>query len=235
MNNGKLYLVPNIISENTEDEVIPSGVKEIILELNHFIVEDLRTARRYLRKLGYEGDFSEMRFDLVNKHSDPKQYTDYLMPALTGENIGLMSEAGVPCIADPGKDIVDLAQSMGIKPVPLVGPSSLLMALMASGLNGQNFAFVGYLPIENKDKLNRIKQLESRILTEDQTQIFIEAPYRNDKLFEFLTKNLNRNLKLCIATEISGKGEMIITKFVHEWKGAMPNIQKKNTVFLVGK
>lgn len=233
---GTLYLIPNVISDDTADWVIPVEVKLLIQNLRHFIAEDLRTARRYLRKIGYTADYdTDTNFYLLNKHTPHGEIPDFILPLLNGQNVGILSESGVPCVADPGNIVVAAAQELDIQVKPLVGPSSILLSLMASGFNGQNFAFVGYLPIQEKEKKDKIKALENRILKEDQTQIFIETPYRNQKLFESLLSTCRADLKLCIARDISGPHEKILTRTIAEWRAQKFDINKVNAIFLLYK
>lgn len=236
MKTGTLFLIPNLIADNTAEQVLPIGVMAAIMKLRYFIAEDLRTARRYLRKIGFTADFdTEVEFFLLNKHTNPGEIPDFIMPLLKGHDVGVLSESGVPCVADPGNLVVAHAQELNIKVVPLVGPSSIILALMASGFNGQNFSFSGYLPIQEKEKRDAIKALENKILKEDQTQIFIEAPYRNQKLFESLISQCRADLKLCIAKDITGLKEQILTRTISEWNAQKPDINKVNTIFLLYK
>lgn len=235
MTQAKLYLLPNTISEGEWKNVIPEGVKEKSLSIRHFIVENVRTARRFLRKIGYSTDFSEVEFYELNKHTLQEDIPNFIQACKEGNDMAIISESGLPCIADPGNLVVEIAHQQGITIVPLVGPSSLMMALMASGFNGQNFAFVGYLPIENGQKLKALKNLENKIFADNQTQIFIEAPYRNQKLLEFIIQNAQSATKLCIARDISGNNELIVSKSILDWKKYKINIQKENTVFLLYK
>lgn len=235
MTKAKLYLLPNTISEGEWNNVIPEGVKDKSLPIRHFIVENIRTARRFLRKIGFSNDFEEVEFFELNKHTLEQDIPRFIKPLNDGFDMAIISESGLPCVADPGNLVVQIAQEQGITIVPLVGPSSLMMALMASGFNGQNFAFVGYLPIDNGQKLKAIKTLENKIYADNQTQIFIEAPYRNQKLFDFIIQNAQAATKLCIARDISGKNELILSKSIHEWKKHKIDIQKENTVFLLYK
>ena len=236
MNKGILYLLPNTISDGEWQQVIPQGVKEESLPIRHFIVENLRTARRYLRKIGFSADFdSEVVFFELNKHTMQADIPSFLEPLKQGRDMAIISESGLPCVADPGNVVVEIAQNLNIEIKPLVGPSSIFLSLMASGFNGQNFAFIGYLPIENGQKIKAIKNMESRIYKENQTQIFIEAPYRNQKLFEFMIQNCNPNTKLCIAKEVSADNEYIKTKTIAQWKKQKVDIQKQNTIFLLYK
>ncbi len=236
MSLGKLYLIPNVISSDTESNVIPAGVVEIVMEIRYFIVEDIRTARRYLRKIGFSADFdTQVQFFELNKHSNTNDLDSYLNPLLSGENMGILSESGLPCIADPGNIIVEKAQNLNLKVIPLVGPSSIFLALMASGFNGQNFAFNGYLPINDKDRKQKLKELEMKIMRENQTQIFIETPYRNQQIFDAILSVCASSLKLCIASDVSGKSEHIRTMSVGEWRFSGRKLGKVNMIFLLYK
>ena len=236
MNKGTLYLLPNTISDGNWQEVIPMGVRECSLPIRHFIVENIRTARRFLRKVGYTANFdTEVSFYELNKHTLSTDIPSFLEPLKQGYDMAIISESGLPCVADPGNVVVEIAQDLNINIKPLVGPSSIFLALMASGFNGQNFAFVGYLPIENGQKIKAIKTLENHIYKENQTQIFIEAPYRNQKLFDFMLQHCQANTKLCIAKEVSADNEYIKTKTIAQWKRQKVDIQKQNTIFLLYK
>ncbi|OIP01106.1 MAG: SAM-dependent methyltransferase [Bacteroidetes bacterium CG2_30_33_31] len=236
MNKGKIYLIPNMISDSDIDTAIPRDVISVVQGIHHFIVEDVRTARRYLRKIGYLQNFdTEVEFFILNKHTDLMEIIGFLAPALASKDMGLISESGVPCVADPGNLIVELAHQYDIQVVPLVGPSSIILSLMASGFNGQNFAFVGYLPIDDKEKSRKLKDLENKILHEDQTQIFIETPYRNQKLFQFITKVCSEKTMLCVACNINASDEFIKSKSIENWKKSKLDINKKNTIFLLYK
>lgn len=234
---AKLYLFPTLLSEVAWQENIPQNNVDKILSCENFIVEELRTARRFLRKIGYTKNFEKVSFSLLNEHTLPLELSQMLF-CLEKENkdVFLLSEAGLPCVADPGAKLVALAQAKNIEVIPLVGPSCIYMSLMASGFNGQNFAFVGYLPIKDEEKQKRLKQLEDRLYKENQTQIFIETPYRNDKLFQFLLQTLRKETLLCIATDITGNNQSIKTKSIKEWqKNKDFLIGKNNTVFLLGR
>lgn len=239
---GKLYLIPTPISDADYLKVLPQGAIDIIHTLDEFIVEELRTARRFLKKIGYTKDFEEVTFHLLNEHTKSEETNHFLDHALQGKNIGLLSEAGCPCIADPGNIIVRLAHENNIQVHPLTGPSSILLALMASGFNGQNFAFTGYLPIEKNARIKRIRELERLALSTclparraNQTQIFMEAPYRNNQLLQDIIKTCREDTMLCIATDITSLSESIISKPIYEWKKKLPDINKRNTVFLIYK
>ena len=235
-NYGKLYLLPTSISDGDWQKTIPQYVRDLSINLQHFVVEDVRTARRYLRRIGSKQDFDSMDFFILNKHTQVMDIPTFIRPCLQGNDMGLLSEAGVPCVADPGNEVVKVARQKGIQVVPMVGPSSILMSLMASGFNGQNFAFIGYLPIDKFARAKQLKILEDRIIRENQTQIFIEAPYRNQKLFDELLNRLSPSTKICIARELSGEKELIEVHSVQEWKKtAKPEIQKQNTIFLLYK
>lgn len=234
---GKLYLIPNSMGSDDLNAILPQGNFDIIKSIQTFIVEDLRTARRFLSKAGHSGNIDQLDFFVLNEHTNPNEISDYLNTVDLGKDIGLLSDAGVPCVADPGADIVSLAQNQNIQVVPLVGPSSILMSLMASGFNGQNFAFVGYLPREQSERHKRIKELEIRVFKEDQTQIFIETPYRNNQMFESLLQQCNPNTKVCVACDISLKSEYIVTHTAKDWKKLKPkpDLHKRNTIFLIYK
>ncbi len=214
---------------------IPLTVQKTISELTEFIVEDIRSARRYLKFSGYSHSFDDVIFHELNQHTKQHEIPDYLNALLQGKNIGLISEAGVPCVADPGAVVVNMAHQFGIKVIPLVGPSSILLSLMASGLNGQNFAFIGYLPIEKSERRKKLKEIEILSNNKKQTQIFIETPYRNKQVFEDMLQVCNPNTLLCVATDITLESEMIRTMKIAEWKNITPDIHKKNTVFLILK
>lgn len=232
---GKIYLIPVTLGETSIEKVLPTYNREIIVSLKYFIVENIRSARRFLKKTEQSINIDDLTFFELNKHTDLKQIETYLYPLKDGHDIGIISEAGCPAIADPGADIVGIAQKKGVTVIPLVGPSSILMALMGSGFNGQSFAFHGYLPIDAKDRTQRIKQLEQRIYSEHQTQIFIETPYRNHKLAEDLIKNCTPSTKLCIAMNITCDDEFIKTLPIKSWDKKLPDMNKKPCVFLIYK
>lgn len=234
---GKLYLIPNTLGESSLEEVIPQGNIHKILKIKHFIVEDLRNARRFLSKAGWRGRIEELEFYELNEHTKAKDIIKYLEKAEQGADVGLLSDAGTPCVADPGADIVSMAHSKGIQVVPLVGPSSILLALMASGFNGQNFTFLGYLPRERGNRERSIKDLEKKIFRLHQTQIFIETPYRNNQMLESLAKSCSPSTRICVATDLSLETEMIISQTAEEWKKMHTkiDIHKRNTIFLMYK
>ena len=229
---GILFLIPNTLGENAPDEVIPQKVIETAKRLRHFIVEDVRTVRSYLRRIDRTFPIDDSQFFELNQHTDRSKIEPYLKPLLDGNDMGIISEAGCPAVADPGADIVALAHRKGIRVVPLVGPSSILLAQMASGFNGQSFAFVGYLPIEAAERQKRLRKLEHRAKEENQTQLFIETPYRNMKLFDELTATLRSDTRLCIACDITLESEYIETRTIGEWKQKKPqDLNKRPTIF----
>ncbi len=232
---AKVYLFPTPITEGDVEESLPKRNLELLKECDCFVVEELRTARRFLRKAGYRKDFADVEFFLLNEHTKEEEIEAFLQPLKEGKSVGVMSEAGLPCVADPGARFVALCQSRGFEIVPLVGPSSLMMALMASGFNGQSFAFVGYLPAEKGARVKRIRELEGLAYRFDQTQLFIEAPYRNNHLLESLLATCKGETMLCIACEIGSNEQKIISKSIKDWKQTKIDLNKRNTVFLISK
>lgn len=235
MNKAVLFLFPTPIADGDINLSLPQKNLELLLECDYFVVEEIRTARRFLRKAGYNKNFDEVVFFELNEHTKEEDISEYLIPISQGNSIGLMSEAGLPCVADPGAMIVSMAQSKGIEIIPLVGPSSIMMSLMASGFNGQNFAFVGYLPIDKAQRAKRIKALETIAFKENQTQIFIEAPYRNNSMLESLISILNPNTKICVGVDIMLPTQNIISHTAQEWEKIKIDLHKRNTVFLLYK
>ena len=230
-----LYLLPVTLGDTSVETVLPSYNKEIILGIRHFIVEDVRSARRFLKKVEKAIDIDALSFYPLNKHTSSEAISGYLKPLQEGCPMGVISEAGCPAVADPGADVVAIAQRKNLRVIPLVGPSSIILSVMASGFNGQSFAFHGYLPIEPTERVKRIKQLEQRIYNENQTQLFIETPYRNNKLAEDILRNCRPQTKLCIAANITCEGEYIRTKTVKEWQGRLPDLSKIACIFLIYK
>ena len=230
-----LYLIPVTLGETEHSRVLPAYNREVILTLKYFIVENVRTARRFLKKAEPSIVIDDLSFVELNEHTSPEVISSMLAPMAVGESVGVMSEAGCPAIADPGADIVAIAQHKGYRVVPLVGPSSILMALMASGFNGQSFTFHGYLPVEASKRAERIKVLETRMYAENETQIFIETPYRNNKLLEELVRVCRPSTRLCVASEITCEDEFICTRPVKEWTKKMPDLNKKPAIFLLYK
>ena len=233
MSSGKVYIIPNVISENTQEEVIPAQVKNAILACDFFLVESIRTARRYISSLKLGLVIDDLRFETLDKNTSIEDCIDLIQPILEGENAGIISESGCPGIADPGARLVHMAHQFNIKCIPIVGPSSILMALMASGFNGQSFAFHGYLPIDKKDRQQRIKGLEKESKEKDQTQIFIETPYRNEQLLVDILKVARKDTFLCIARDITGEKELVITKSIGKWKVGDIALNKVPTIFLL--
>ncbi len=230
-----LFLIPVTLGDTPLVNVLPEHNKEIIRLVSHFIVEDVRTARRFLKKVFPEIQIESLTFFELNKHTSPEAIASYLDPLKKGFHVGVLSEAGCPAIADPGADVVAIAQEKKIKVVPLVGPSSILLSLMASGFNGQSFAFLGYLPIESGARVKALKQMEQRVYTEHQTQIFIETPYRNQKMVDEILKSCRPQTKLCIAANLTCEDEFVQTKTIKDWKGKMPDLSKIPTIFLLYK
>lgn len=237
MSAGVIYMIPCPISdERGVWDVLPKANLDVMNSLDYFIVENVRSARRFLSKAGVERRIEELEFVELNEHTtSAAEIEKMLKPVLAGRSAGVISEAGVPGVADPGADIVALAHRKGVRVVPLVGPSSILMSVMASGLNGQSFAFVGYIPVKDGERAKRLKELERRAKEENQAQLFIEAPYRNVKLFEALVKSLAPKLRLTIAADITSPAEYIKTLTVEEWrKQGVPDIAKRPTIFILG-
>ena len=232
---GHLYLIPTTLGETELDKILPSGNSEIISSIRFFIVENIRTARRFLKKVNREINIDELTFFELNQHTKPEEISQFLQPLKAGSDMGVISEAGCPAIADPGADVVALAQAQNFNVVPLVGPSSILLSLMASGFNGQSFAFLGYLPVQQNDRIKALKKMESRIYSEHQTQIFIETPYRNMKMLDDILSTCQPNTKLCIAADITLDTEFIKTKPVSAWKKQKPDLNKRPCIFLLFK
>ncbi|MGM9818492.1 MAG: SAM-dependent methyltransferase [Paludibacteraceae bacterium] len=232
---GTLYLIPNLLGESTPERVLPAFNTKIINNIRYYIVENIRTTRRFLKRVDKNIDIDRLTFFELNQHTDPQIIGSYIEPLLHGEDMGIVSEAGCPAVADPGALVVELAQQKNIQVVPLVGPSSILLALMASGFNGQSFSFEGYLPIDNDKRIKRLKVLENRIYTENQTQIFIETPYRNNKIVQDFISHCRPSTKLCIASEITTDNEFIKTKTLGRWKNTCPDLSRKPTIFLLYK
>jgi 16S rRNA (cytidine1402-2'-O)-methyltransferase len=231
-----LYLIPVTLGETPIEQVLPSYNHEIIMGIRHFIVEDIRSARRFLRQTDKGFPIDDSTFYEMGKHADEKLFSQYLQPLREGKPVGVISEAGCPAVADPGADIVSIAQREGLRVVPLVGPNSMIMAVMSSGLGGQSFAFNGYLPVDAADRAKRLKALETRAWTEGQTQLFIETPYRNQKIFQSLLAVLRPQTRLCIAAGITTKDEYIRTLRISEWKNTkLPDLSKVPAIFLINK
>lgn len=231
--NPALYLIPVELGDTPQERVLPAYNRDIIRSIRHFIVEEVRSARRFLKRVDRDINIDELTFYPMGKHADSHLFAQYLKPLEAGESVGVISEAGCPAVADPGADIVAIAQSKGLPVVPLVGPSSIILAVMASGLNGQSFVFHGYLPIDPADRAKRLKQLESRSQQEHQTQLCIETPFRNHKLFDTLCQTLRPQTRLCIAAGITTPDEWIHTHTVAQWhKHPLPDLSKTPAIFL---
>ena len=232
---AKLYLVPNVLSEGSWQNVLPSAVLPVLTETRHFIVENVRTARRFMKQVNSEINIDECTFYEINKRTKLAEIPSFLKPISEGLDVAVISEAGCPGVADPGAEVVKIAHQKGIQVVPLVGPSSILLALMASGFNGQEFAFKGYLPVKPGERTKEIAVLEKRVNSQGQTQIFIETPYRNNQLIADLLKTCAPDTLLCIAANLTGENEMVATKTIKQWKTALPNLHKQPAIFLIGK
>ena len=231
-----LYLIPVTLGDTSHDNVLPSYNAHVVGQIRHFVVEEIRTARRFLRRMDREFPIDDCTFYEMGKHADVSRFSEYLAPIAKGHPVGVISEAGCPAVADPGADVVSLAQKRGIRVVPLVGPSSMILAVMASGLGGQSFAFNGYLPVQDADRAKRLKQLESRAWAEGQTQLFIETPYRNRKMFDTLCATLRPDTRMCIAAGITTPDEWIHTRTIREWKQtSLPDLGKIPAIFLIGR
>lgn len=228
-----LYLIPTSLGETDLDRILPAYNNEIVNRLDFFIVEDVRTARRFLKKISPATDIDSKTFYVLNQHTRPEEIAGFLKPLSEGREVGVISEAGCPAIADPGADVVAIAQEKGFKVVPLVGPSSILLALMASGFNGQSFAFNGYLPVQPADRTKAIKRLENRAHNEKQSQIFIETPYRNMKMLQDIISVCQPSTRLCIAADITLETEFIRTKTVNDWKKQLPDLNKRPCIFIL--
>lgn len=231
---GTLYLIPCTLGDTPAQQVLPQHVIDIARKLKHFVVEQPKTARQFLSALKPEQPIQSLHFASLNEHTAPKELAGLLAPLLAGNDVGIISEAGCPGIADPGADLVNLAHRNGIRVIPLVGPSSILLALMASGLNGQCFAFHGYLPIEEAERKKAIATLEAESAKRKQTQLFIETPYRNERMFSALLAHCRPQTLLCVATDITLPSELIQTRSIAQWKSQpMPHLSKRPSLFLL--
>ncbi|WP_300485859.1 SAM-dependent methyltransferase [Flavobacterium sp.] len=232
---GKLYLIPTTLGEMNPEDVLPQTIKRSIDFIDHYIVENEKTARRFIKSVYPEKKQPELKISVLNKHTEISEHHAFIQPLLEGQHIGLMSEAGCPGVADPGAAIVKLAHEKGIQVVPLVGPSSILLAIMASGMNGQSFAFNGYLPIDKSEKKQALKNFEKLSSDKNQSQLFIETPYRNNKLFEDLLQTLQPGTHLCIACDITLPTEFIKTRTVNEWKKNKADLHNRPCIFIIHK
>jgi len=230
---GKLYLIPTRLGDNPPLEVLPLSIKKIIEELDDYIVENEKTARRFIKRVVPNKSQSNLRLKILNKYTQDYEFNSFLNPCLNGISMGIISEAGCPAIADPGAAIVSIAHELDIKVVPLVGPSSILLALMSSGMNGQSFAFNGYLPIDKQERKQHIKLLEKRSLELNQSQLFIETPYRNNQMISDLVATLHPNTKVCVACDLTLPTEYIKTKSAKTWKSNTEDFHKRPAMFII--
>lgn len=232
---GKLYLIPTTLGDNEPLEVLPISVKKVIEQTSIYIVENEKTARRFIKKINSGKSQASLKIFLLNKYTDTSLLPEFLEPCLHGTNVGLLSEAGCPAIADPGAEIVKIAHQKNITVIPLVGPSSILLALMASGMNGQSFTFNGYLPIDKADRKKELKYLEQHSFKQNQSQIFIETPYRNNKMLQDMCDTLEGNTLICVASDITLPTEFIKTQSINEWKKNIVDLHKRPTIFIIHK
>jgi len=230
---GTLYLIPSTLGEESSLCVLPPVISQTVEKLKDFIVEDVRSARRFLKKINPGIVIDELTFQVLNEHTPQGEIAGLLAPLLEGRDTGLLSEAGLPCVADPGSALVGYAHENGIKVVPLSGPSSIFLALMASGFNGQNFVFHGYLPVDKRERIQKIKEIEAAAYQKDQTQIFIETPYRNNQMLEALVQACKPETKICIAFDLTLPGEKIIQLTAKRLNTNRPEFNKKPAVFLL--
>ncbi len=232
---GKLYLIPTRLGDDIKLEVLPISIKKVIENIDYYIVENEKTARRFIKKISPAKSQPNLKFETINKFTDNSELPAFLNPCLEGYNIGVLSEAGCPGIADPGAEVVTIAHQKNIPVVPMVGPSSILLAMMSSGMNGQGFAFNGYLPIDKLERKQKMKQLERLSFEFNQSQIFIETPYRSQKILEDFKANLSTNTRLCVAADITLTSEYIKTKTIADWKKTTVDLQKRPCIFIIQK
>jgi 16S rRNA (cytidine1402-2'-O)-methyltransferase len=234
MKYGNLYLIPNFLAKDSQNDFLPEMVRRMSHHLKNFVVESEKEARALIKKLQLASPQNELQIFILNEHTETKTYSELLKALENEQDAGIISDAGLPCVADPGFQLVALAHQKNIKVIPLPGASSIFMALMASGFSGQNFAFTGYLPIDKVLRVKRIKELERELTGKQQAQIFMETPYRNNHLLEDLIKNCNPNILLCIACNISAEDELIKTKTIKDWAKQKIDLHKKPTIFILG-
>lgn len=232
---GNLYLIPTTLGDIAPLKVLPDTVKQYVENIDTFIVENEKAARRFIKQICPEKSQPSLKLFLLNKHTNHEELPTFIASCLQGIDVGLLSDAGCPAVADPGSDIVKIAHQKNIKVIPLVGPSSILMALMSSGMNGQGFTFNGYLPIEKNDRKNKIKQLERTSFEQNQSQIFIETPYRNNKMLDDLVKYLESQTALCVACDITLETEFIKTQSARDWKNDTVDLHKRPSIFIIHK
>ncbi len=233
MDNGTLFLIPVPLAESEFSDIVPASVRAIVQQLSIFVVENAKTARHWLKWYAHPIEMRQLTIVEINETDNSATMAKYLAPLLAGKSIGLMSEAGCPGVADPGANVVREAHRLGVRVAPLIGPSSLLLALMASGLNGQRFAFHGYLPVDRTLRAKAITDLEQRSKKNRETQIFIETPYRNGAMIDALISSCNSQTMLCLATDVTGENQTIVTRNIGEWQMQSPNLDKRPTVFLL--
>lgn len=232
---GKLFLIPTTLGDENPYQVLPENIKPLIESIKFYFVENTRSARRFIKKVEQSIDIDEITFFEINKRTRNDELVEFLNHATNGNDMGVISEAGCPGVADPGAEVVKVAHQRNIEVKPLVGPSSILLSLMASGMNGQSFTFVGYIPIKHPSRGKSIRYIEQQATKYDQTQIFIETPYRNNSLIEELTNTLAKTTRLCIACDITLETEFIQTKTIKEWKKKLPDLHKRPAIFLIGR
>lgn len=232
---GKLYLIPTTLGGENPQDVLPGKVKQVLEKIDDFIVENEKTARRHIKKLLPKKNQQELKMHSLNKFTEASKIPSFLNACKSGKDMGLLSEAGCPGVADPGAEIVKIAHREGIQVVPLVGPSSILLAMMASGMNGQSFCFHGYLPIDKKERKQEIKFLERISAEKDQAQIFIETPYRNNKMLDVLIRNLLPATRICVACDLTLPTEFVVTKSAAEWKKTKTDLHKRPAIFIIQK
>ena len=229
-----LYLIPAPISDKSPETIISKEVERVIYDIQYLVVENIRTARRIIRRIAQDKNIDEITFLILDEHTKPEEIHVLMDPIRKGQSLGIMSEAGLPAVADPGAQLVSLAHKEGFKVIPLPGPSSILLALSASGLNGQHFAFNGYLPVKSFERKREIKRMEESVFKEKRSQIFMETPYRNIPLLNDVLNTCHPQLKLCIAADITGENEFIKTLTVSDWKKKLPDIHKTPAIFILG-
>lgn len=230
---GELFLIPTTLGDNEPLEVLPISIKRAIEDIDYYIVENEKSARRFIKKISPRKSQPNLHIEILNKYTEPQSIPVFLQPCFEGHKVAILSEAGCPGIADPGAEVVKIAHEKNIRVIPLVGPSSIFLALMASGMNGQNFAFLGYLPIDTTDRKKAIKRMEKTSVDLRQSQICIETPYRNDKLLAEMLKTLANTTKLCVACDITLSTEYIATKSIADWKKNPLNLHKRPAIFII--
>jgi 16S rRNA (cytidine1402-2'-O)-methyltransferase len=230
----KLFLIPNTLGETPIDQSLPAYASHVVASLQYFLVEDEKSARKLIKQLAPQLSIRELSIQRLNEHTKPEELSQLTAPLREGHSVGIISEAGCPAIADPGANVVKVAHELGMQVVPLVGPCSMVLALMASGLNGQSWRFQGYLPIENDKRIETIRSLDERVRTLGETQIMMDTPYRNEKLLQDLLAYCKSTTRLCIAQGLTTSNESIRTKSVHEWRQSAPSVEKIPALFLIG-